>query len=63
MMDDRAVGNLILLAQANCNRARWWTLAAVWILGRHRILRHLGRVGRIGFWRGRPYLLSFRETF
>lgn len=62
-MDDRALGNLILLGQINYNQARWWTLAAAWIFGRHRILRHLGRVGRVSFWRGQPYLLSFRETF
>lgn len=60
---DRAMGNLILTAQLHYNQARWCTLALVWIFGRHRTIRHLGRVGRVGFWRGKPYLLSFRETF
>lgn len=59
---DLATGNLILLAQLNYQRARWWQLAAAWIFGRHKIVHHLGRVGRVGFWRGQPYLLSFRET-
>lgn len=63
MTSDRAIGNLILLAQANYNRAGWWTLAAAWVFGRHQTIRHLGRVGRVSFWRDRPYLLSFRETF
>lgn len=46
-MDDRATANLILLGQIHFNQARWWTLAAAWMFGRHRIVRHLGRVGRI----------------
>lgn len=61
-MDDRATGNLILLAQLNYQRAGWLTLACAWALGRHRIIRHVGRIGRVSFWRGAPYLLSFRET-
>ncbi len=61
-MDDRATANLILLAQLNYQRAGWLTLALAWSLGRHRIIRHLGRIGRVSFWRGNPYLLSFRET-
>lgn len=59
---DQTLGTLILLAQAHYNRARWWQLAAAWTLGRHRVVRHLGREGRIAFWRGVPYLLSFREV-
>ena len=39
------------------------TLALAWVFGRHRIIRHLGRAARISFWRGKPYLLTFRETF
>jgi hypothetical protein len=63
MMDpDQAKGTLILLAQVNFQTARWWQLAAVWLFGRHRIVRHLGRIARIGFWREQPYLLSFREV-
>ena len=60
---DLAKGNLILLAQLHYQQARWWQLAAAWIFGHHQIVRHLGRVGRVSFWRGNPYLLSFRETF
>lgn len=59
---DRDLGDLILIAQMHYHRANWQTLAAAWIFGRHRVVRHLGRVGRISFWRGRPYLLSFREV-
>jgi hypothetical protein len=62
MMDDRSTANLILLAQLHYQHASWWTLAAAWMFGRHRTVRHLGRVGRVSFWRGQPYLLSFRET-
>jgi hypothetical protein len=58
---DRDLGELILLAQSVYARARWWQLACAWAFGRHRIVRHLGREGRIAFWRGAPYLLSFRE--
>lgn len=62
MMTDEAKGTLILLAQANYQKARWWHLAAVWVFGRHRFVRHLGRIAHIGFWRERPYLLAFREV-
>lgn len=62
MDTDDATGRLILLAQLHYQHARWWRLAAAWVFGRHRIVRHLGRVARISFWRGTPYLLSFRET-
>jgi len=58
---DHDLGMLILVAQAHYAHARWWVLAAAWALGRHRIVRHLGREGRVAFWRGKPYLLSFRE--
>lgn len=58
---DRHLGQLILTAQAHYSAARWWQLAGAWLFGRHRIVRHLGREGRIAFWRGEPYLLSFRE--
>lgn len=59
---DEAKGSLILVAQLHYQRAKWWHLAAAWMFGRHRIVRHLGRVARISFWRGTPYLLSFYET-
>lgn len=59
---DAAKANLILLGQLHYQKARWWELAAAWVFGRHQIVRHLGRVGRVSFWRDRPYLLSFRET-
>lgn len=52
---------LIFVANEHFKLARWWTLAAAWVLGRHRIVRHLGREGRVAFWRGTPYLLTFRE--
>ena len=58
---DHDLGMLILAAQAHYSQARWWVLAAAWAFGKHRIVRHLGREGRIAFWRGAPYLLSFRE--
>ena len=53
---------LILVANAHFKGARWWTLAAAWAFGRHRIVTHLGREGRVAFWRGTPYLLTFREV-
>lgn len=59
---ETARGNLILSAQAHYLSARWWTLAAAWMFGRHRVVSHLGRIARISFWRGRPYLLTFREA-
>lgn len=59
---DEAKAKLILLGQLHYQHARWWQLAAAWVFGRHQIVRHLGRIGRVSFWRGRPYLLSFRET-
>lgn len=58
---DRDLGELILTAQAFYAQARWWELAGAWLFGRHRIVRHLGREGRLSFWRGKVYLLSFRE--
>jgi hypothetical protein len=61
MSRDVDLGMLILSAQAHYSQAKWWTLAGAWLFGRHRIVRHLGREGRISFWRGNPYLLSFRE--
>lgn len=62
MQTDEAKASLILVAQLNYHQARWWRLAAAWIFGRHRTVRHIGRVARISFWRGQPYLLSFHET-
>lgn len=59
---DEAKATLILLAQLHYQNAGWRTLAAAWVFGRHQTVRHLGRVARISFWRGDPYLLSFRET-
>lgn len=63
MMDrNQAAGTLILTAQMNFNQAHWWVLALAWVFGTHRTLRHMGWFARIGFWRGKPYLLSFREN-
>ncbi|MCL4065914.1 hypothetical protein M3484_04975 [Pseudomonas sp. GX19020] len=59
---DEAKGALIFVANAQYKKARWWQLACAWVFGRHQIVRHLGREGRVSFWRGKPYLLSFRET-
>lgn len=61
-MSDEAKAMLIFVANAHFKAARWWVLAAAWVFGRHRIVRHLGREGRIAFWRGKPYLLTFREV-
>lgn len=62
MSSHDAKGQLIMLAQANFNRAQWWQLALCWVRGRHRVVCHLGYTARIGFWRDQPYLLSFREN-
>ena len=59
---DEAKSALIFVAQCHFQKARWWELAAAWVFGRHQIVRHIGRIGRVSFWRGKPYLLSFRET-
>jgi len=59
---DLALGALIMVAQANYRTASIWTLAAAWAFGRKRDVEHLGYAARVGFWRDRPYLLSFRET-
>jgi len=61
-MNDEAAAMLILVANEHFKVARWWTLAAAWVFGRHRIVRHLGRKGRVAFWRDTPYLLTFREV-
>lgn len=61
-MNDEDAATLILVANLHFKMAGWWTLAAAWIFGRHRIVRHLGREGRIAFWRDTPYLLTFREV-
>lgn len=61
-VSDEAKARLIMLAQLHYQKARWQQLAAAWVFGRHQIVHHLGRVARISFWRGNPYLLSFRET-
>lgn len=61
MNSDRDLAELILTGQMNYVAARWWQLAGAWAFGRHRIIRHLGREGRISFWRGKVFLLSFRE--
>jgi hypothetical protein len=52
---------LLLAADAHWRTARWWTRAAAWAFGRHRIVRHLGCVNRVALWRGVPYLLTIRE--
>ncbi len=61
-MNAEGTAMLIFVSNAHFKAARWWTLAAAWVFGRHRIVRHLGREGRIAFWRGTPYLLTFREV-
>lgn len=61
-MNDEAKATLIFVANGHFKAARWWVLAAAWVFGRHRIVRHLGREGRIAFWRDKPYLLTFREV-
>ena len=61
-MTDEAKGTLILVGNAHFKEARWWTLAAAWVFGKHRIVLHLGREGRVAFWRDTPYLLTFREV-
>lgn len=61
-MNDEAKAMLILVANAHFKAARWWVLAAAWVFGRHRIVHHLGREARVAFWRGTPYLLTFREV-
>ncbi len=59
---DRLLSGLILTSQANYAVASRWTLFRVWIFGCHRMVHHLGRMARLGFWRGQPYLLTFRKT-
>ena len=61
-MSDEAKAMLIFVANAHFKAARWWVLAAAWVFGRHRIVWYLGREGCIAFWRGKPYLLTFREV-
>ncbi len=61
MNSDRDLAALILTGQMNYTAASWWQLAGALAFGRHRIIRHLGREGRIAFWRGKVFLLSFRE--
>lgn len=61
-MNAAAAFTLIFVANFHYQTASWWVIAAAWLFGRHRIVRHLGRVGRVAFWRGTPYLLTFRET-
>ena len=61
-MNDEAAAMLILVANEHFKVAHWRTLAAAWVFGRHRIVRHLGREGRVAFWRDTPYLLTFREV-
>lgn len=59
--NDQAKANLIFVAQAHYQTANWLQLVGAWVFGRHQIIRHLGRIARVSFWRGRPYLLSFRD--
>lgn len=61
-MSHAAATTLIFVANANFERARLRTLAAAWLFGRHRRVRHLGYEARVAFWRGTPYLLTFREV-
>lgn len=59
--DNPALSLLLLAAAARWRTARWWTRAAAWAFGRHRIVRRLGCVNRVAVWRGVPYLLTIRE--
>ncbi|WP_323036238.1 hypothetical protein [Pararhodobacter sp.] len=61
-MNDAASGALILVGNAHFQDARWWTLVAAWLFGKHQRLQHLGYNARISFWRGTPYLLTFNEV-
>lgn len=57
---DAATGALVLVGDANFKSANWLTLAAAWLFGRHQVFTHLNCRGRVAFWRGQPYLLTFR---
>lgn len=56
----RDVGNLVLMANLHFKFAPLRTIFAAWLLGRHEVFVHLNKRCRISFWRGRPYLLSFK---
>lgn len=60
--DSAALSMLFLAADCHWREARWWTRAAAWVLGRHRVVRHLGCACRIALWRGKPYLLWISEA-
>jgi hypothetical protein len=57
----RDVGTLVLVANIQFQHATFRACLAAWLFGRHEVLVHLNRRCRISFWRGRPYLLSFKE--
>lgn len=59
---DAAIGALVLVGDHNFKKAHWFTLAAAWLFGRHQTFTHLDCRGRVAFWRGQPYLLTFREA-
>ncbi len=61
-MSDRSIGMLNLAANAHWKAAPWYTRAAVWLFGRHELVEHLGMRFRIGWWRGKPYLVTVREV-
>ena len=59
--DNPGLSMLLLAADAHWRAARWWTRAAAWVLGRHRLVRHLGCGNLVSVWRGTPYLLLIWE--
>lgn len=58
---DLSLGTMVLLAADYWRAAPWHKRLAVWALGRRERFEHLGTRLTIGWWRGRPYLVSIRE--
>lgn len=56
------IGKLVLYANLRFKFATIGTLLLAWVLGRHEVFTHLGRRCRISWWKGTPYLLSFKEV-
>ncbi|MBY6091063.1 hypothetical protein [Maritimibacter alkaliphilus] len=61
MTRDYDIGVLVLVASVHYDAAGRLVRLAAWLFGRHQTFAHMGRSGRIAFWRGTPYLLTFRE--
>lgn len=57
---DPIIGETVLRAQANAAAASRGTLLMAWIFGAHCRVHYRGDIPRIGFWRGKAYLLSSR---